>query len=441
MYEQYPRGSAGAGWEDEKAARRRRRLELTRETVRNIMCLGYANNAAEEAEQFVLDLKSVADFRAHLQRTKGHVVEPSAIPSETQREMVEDMGRWGYSIARLIRSAAMPKQHGGDAALEMEVSAELKREAIDAGRDIRGHLVPWAVLARDLTVGTTPAGGFLKGTDHLGGAFIDALRPVSAVIALGATVLQGLRGDVAIPALNAKTTVYWVAENNAPTEGAPTFRQVTLAPKTVAAYIDLSRKLMVQSAPAVDRLLTADLRAQIATAIDAAAIKGGGANEPVGILSTSGIGDFSLASDGAAPTWAMVVGLTEDVEVADAVAAKPGYLTNAKVKSKLGRTVKVASTDSKMIHEGGDVLFGAPFKVSNNVPSNLTKGAGANLSAMIFGSWDQLLVGSWGSGVDILVDPFSLSSTGATRLTAFADVDVALRHVGAFTAAQDIVTT
>ena len=54
--------------------------------------------------------------------------------------------------------------------------------------------------------------------------------------------------------------------------------------------------------------------------------------------------------------------------------------------------------------------------------------------------WSNLLVGQWGS-IDILVEPYSQSTKGATRIVIFANVDVAVRHAESFTAAKDLVTT
>ena len=64
---------------------------------------------------------------------------------------------------------------------------------------------------------------------------------------LGARRMSGLVGDVAIPALDDSTATYWVAES-----GAPTVRQITMSPKSVGAYVDLSRRLMLQSDPSAD---------------------------------------------------------------------------------------------------------------------------------------------------------------------------------------------
>ena len=56
---------------------------------------------------------------------------------------------------------------------------------------------------------------------------------------------------------------------------------------------------------------------------------------------------------------------------------------------------------------------------------------------MLFGDFSQLLVGSWGV-LDLLVDPYSSSETGAVKIVAFQDVDFAVRHAQAFAAIKDI---
>ena len=103
-------------------------------------------------------------------------------------------------------------------------------------------------------------------------------------------------------------------------------------------------------------------------------------------------------------------------------------------------TAKVSGTDSKIILDDKSELFGYKVIATNLVPSNLTKGTGSSLSAMIFGNFNDLVVGEWGS-LDVIFDPYTNSTTGTMRVTAFMDVDVAVRHAESFAAIQDIVTT
>ena len=91
------------------------------------------------------------------------------------------------------------------------------------------------------------------------------------------------------------------------------------------------------------------------------------------------------------------------------------------------------------LRDGMATLNGYKAGVSNNVPSNLTKGSGTNLSAIIFGNWRDLIVGQWG-GIDLQADPYTAGDEGAVIVRVFVDVDVALRHAASFSAMQDSIT-
>ena len=84
-------------------------------------------------------------------------------------------------------------------------------------------------------------------------------------------------------------------------------------------------------------------------------------------------------------------------------------------------------------------LNGYRTVVSNQVPGNLTKGTAADLIAILFGNWADLVMGLWG-GLDILVDPYTGASSGKIRTVAFQSVDFAVRHAESFAAMQDAVT-
>jgi len=245
----------------------------------------------------------------------------------------------------------------------------------------------------------------------------------------------------------ATTTGYWVAENGAPTEAQPTVGQVTLSPKTVAAWCDYSRRLTLQSSIDVEAFVRADLAANLAQMIQIAAINGSGSsNQPTGVLNAAGIGSVAGGTNGLAPDWTHIVGLETLVSVANANLGSLGYLTNAKVRGKLLTTQKFASTNGEPVWgeaqtAGEGRLRGYAAYVTNAVPSDLTKGSSSGIcSAIAFGNWQDLLVGFWG-GLDILVDPYSLSTTGGKRITAFQDCDIAVRRAASFAAMKDALTT
>ena len=400
-------------------------------TVNEILELGASKNKRDLANQAIKDGLSVAQFRGILAFASAD--EPIATPDNLDLNVQE---RQEYSLMRAFRNAAAGREVGG---FEREVSDEIAKRT---GKEARGFYVPSDIFKRDLTVGTNTAGGFLKPTDHLGGEFIDALRPNLVTANLGARMMSGLSGDVAIPALNAKTAVGFVAENAAPAaEGAPTFRQVTMAPKTIAQYVDLSRKLMMQSDPSVEQVIRDDMLRQFAAKIDDVAIEGGGSNEPTGITGTSGIGSVAMGTNGGAITYAKLVDLESEVAIDNALGGRLSFLTNPKVVGKMRQTPRQATgVEGNFILNDSNTLLGYGVASSTLVPSDLTKGTSSGVcSAVIFGNFADLMIGMFG-GLDVLVDPYSGSTTGATRISMFQDVDVAVRHAESFAAILDVTT-
>lgn len=399
---------------------------------------------AEEREQYDKIMQEVDDLTETIRRMEKAAAYDAVLD---QHGRVVSEGRIGmsqqevrqYSLLRAIRAAASGDWRG----------AELEREASQAvaeqlGREPRGFFVPLDFLAaeqRDMIKGTASQGGYLVATELLTQSFIEMLRNRMVVQAAGATVLSGLVGDIAIPKQTGGATAYWVAESGAPTESQQTLAQVAMDPKTVGAYTDISRKLLLQASLDVEAFVRRDLATVLALAIDYAALHGSGTgNEPTGIENTSGIGLVSIGANGGPPTWSHIVQLETEVAQDNADVGALAYITNAKVRGKLKETEKASGTGIFVWGDGPTPLNGYRALVSNQVRSDLTKGTGTNLSAIFFGNWNDLIIGQWGT-LDILVDPYTGGTSGTVRVIAFQDVDVAVRHAESFAAILDADTT
>ena len=353
-----------------------------------------------------------------------------------------------FFIVRAILSLADPHNRAlrEAAAYEFEVSQAYQQAT---GRQPRGGMtiaVPPDVLNRGLST-VDGAGGYTIATNLLAQSFIDLLRNRMVVARAGATMLTGLTGDVVIPRQTATSTAYWVADGMPVTESTQAFDQVPMAPKTVGACSEMTRKLLLQSSIDIEALVRRDLANVLGLAVDLAALHGAGGTEPAGLAGVSGIGSVVGGTNGGAPTWADIVNLESEVAVDSADGPSCAYVLNARTRSKLLRTQKVPTYGDKYIWEpdavnkGDGIVNGYRALVSNQVASNLEKGgSGAALSAIFFGNWADLLIGMWG-GIDILVDPYTHSTSGTVRIVAFQDVDVAVRHPESFAAMQDVITT
>jgi len=333
----------------------------------------------------------------------------------------------GYSVARAIHGVLNNRLDG----LEGEMHAELSK-----GRETRGVQVPVSVLLGERrSLATSGSAGALRETELLSEAFVDRLRPVLAVERLGATVLGGLVGNIDVPRLTASATANWIAEDANATSSDQTFDKISMSPKTIGGQTQFSRRLMIQSDPAIEGIVRNDLSWILAAGLDSAAIQGGGANQPSGILSTAGLQTVALGANGAAPTPDNMADVIALPRIANA-SAPAAFLTNEAV-----RKVAMKSKDLQSRYYGIPMFFqNEPVAFSNQVPSNLTKGTGTDLSAIIYGVWSDLFIAYW-SAVDILVNPYadSVASKGGVLVHAFLDCDIAPRHPESFAAIVDAI--
>lgn len=342
-----------------------------------------------------------------------------------------------FSMVRAIRDMV---DGGKLTGREAEVSQELGRR--NGGTAPKGVFIPTSALGqRTQLVGTANVGGNLVGDDFHPDKFIPPLRNASAIMQMGSTVLSDLVGNAIIPRQDNAAGGEWIAEDAEASETDLNFSQITLTPKTVSGRISWSRQAALQALPSMEQIVRQDLSAQLGLAIDLAAIAGTGSNnQPRGILNTSGIGSVPIGTNGGAPVHTHIVDLESAIADDNADTGNLGYLTNSKVRGKLKKTEKFSGTNGNPVWESGEnPLNGYRAGVSNQVPSNLTKGTGVNLSPIIFGNWSELLIGLWGA-LDLIVDPYTFSSRGRVRISAFLSADIAVRHAESFAAIQDAST-
>jgi len=219
-----------------------------------------------------------------------------------------------------------------------------------------------------------------------------------------------------------------------------------LTPKTVGAFTDFTRRLLLQSSIDVELFVRMDLARVLALEIQNGAFNGAGSsNEPTGLLNIVGLGSVAMGTNGGAPTYDMCVDLETAVANVNADVGNLAYVTNTKVRGKLRKTQEFASTNGKAVWTSGSErgigeVLGYDAYVTNTIPANLVKGtSGAACSAAIFGNWSDFVVGMWG-GVDIMLDPYANATSGGKRIIALQDVDFNVRNVASFATAEDILT-
>ena len=410
-----------------------RGMQNERARVSELLAIGRsyaAHGGIEEAEKVIKDGGSEAQLRAAI------MANMQTKPTVTAGEIgMTDKEQREFSLLRAMSAAATGKWD--KAGLEREVSEELEKRH---GRAAAGFFVPTDLIARAYSKGNAANGGNVIENDFREDMFIELLRNRLAVAQLGATVLDGLVGDITIPKHLTGNTVQWVDENGSASESNATFGQMSLKPKTVTANTELSRKFILQSSLSAEQFARSELLKAMMLGIDLAAINGKGTgNEPTGILNTAGIGAVEIGANGGAPEWKHIVALESAIAAANADIGDLAYITNARVRGLLKTKLKADGVSGYIWQDGATPLNGYRCAVSNQIPSNLTKGTSANkCSPLIFGNWSDLMIAHWGV-LDVIVDPYTKSTAGAVRITTLQDVDIAVRHVESFAAIKDIV--
>jgi HK97 family phage major capsid protein len=420
------------------AAERQQGATAERGRVDTIIAIGEefrAQGVDKLAQAAVRAGTPLDEFRAQAMAHLAKATKPNTDIGLTQKEVQR------FSFVRALNALANPGHRSAQEAAAFEI--EVGRTAAEkSGKASRGIMVPTDVLRRDLLVGTSTAGGHTVATDLRAGDFIELLRNRMVLMGMGTQMLTGLSGNIAIPRATGAGGAFWVAENAAPTESQQAFDQVTMSPKTMGAFTDISRKLLLQSSLDVEAFVRGDLATVLALELQRAGINGSGSGaEPRGILNVVGIGSVAGGTNGAVPSFANSVALETEVAQDNADIGTLGYLTNARVRGRL-KTVEKASSTAQFLWEAGNTpLNGYRAEVTNAVPSNLVKGSsGAVCSAIIFGNFADLIIGMWG-GLDLMVDPYTGGTAGTVRVITLQDVDIAVRRAESFSAMVDALTT
>jgi HK97 family phage major capsid protein len=388
-----------------------------------IVELGAKHSRSDLAQKAISEGRSIEEFRGELLDVIGstRALEEKEI-GMSKKEVKK------FSLMRAIHALANPTDRRAQEAAAFEF--ECSRSAAESyGRTAQGILLPAEVLRnwkRDLNSSDDSA---LFSDDFRGGDFIDALRNASSVMQAGARMLGGLSGDVKIPKKTATASAAFISsEGGASSESEMTVGSVSLTPRTLGCFTDITRQLMIQSSLDVEALVRDDLAQSIALAIDLGALVGSGSSgQPTGIKNTNGINVVDFGTGITVPTWAQVIEMETKVREDNALGLGGSYISNATMYGALKAVEKAANTAQFVVGPDGN-MNGYNTIVSNQV------GAGD----LYFGDFSQLLIGMFG-GLDIVVDPHTQATSGTVRVVALQSVDVAVRHATAFVLGQDVV--
>lgn len=370
---------------------------------------------------------------------------PSWNPSERHEQHSNPNLNIAGAVKAIANRQSLPKD------ME-ELNAEGMAEARSMGVNVENNANSFFIPARALektkvfnTVSTESNSGGKAVPSNFGG-YIDALRNATVLGQLGATILPSVQGRLAFAAEGTTAGAAWLSESGEIPKSDPTIADKILDAKRLGVYVEVTNKLLSQTDEVFHQLLMQQLINAAAEKIDHAGLWGGETNGPVGIgsdpsvpvLFAGGAVDASTNADGAPLNRGDLINMIKTLSINNGMNGNVGFATNAAVRAALQETPIISGSD-QFIWDPNQLnsLMGYNSGVTNLVPSNITKGDSTALSALIFGNFSDLYVGMWG-GIQVIIDPYTLSRTGKTAMIINHYVDVMVRRSNSFVVIKDI---
>lgn len=241
---------------------------------------------------------------------------------------------------------------------------------------------------------------------------IEPLRAKNVLVQAGAKFYTGLTNNAQIPVMTG-SNVNWAGENVAATDGNVAFKNVTLTPKRLTAYVDISKMLLAQDSVGVENAIRQDLINAINSKLEST-ILGKGAKS-----ATTPAGIFNGKTPTKVTDFEGLVGLEAAVEEAN-VLGSISYIASPSARASFRNMMKGSRGTAQLAYVDG-TLDGTPVYSTSNVEAK----------TFVVGDFSNLAIGSWG-GLDIVVDNYTQAVNGMIRLVVNAYFDAALIRPEAF---------
>ena len=322
---------------------------------------------------------------------------------ETNKRNMEN-----FSLLKAINDIANNRQLD-------ERSQEVVNEGISemrkSGLSYSGQIVLPVIEARaDVQATVEGAGQEVVAEDKLN--ILEPLRASLVMTQAGATYMTGLVGNVSIPVYSG-SNVGWAGEIEAAKDGAGTFSEVTLSPKRITAFLDVSKQFLLQDSASAEALLRADIVRAIANKLEATILgdKDGSATQPKGLFyDVADYYDISYESIVELVAYLEQQNVTGDIK----------FILSPLMKALL-KTTKKDEGSGLFVMEDGEI---------DGLPVLSTSAC----MGLAIGNWADYVIAQWG-GIDLTIDPYSQATNGKVRLVVNAYFDAKPRREEAFLAA------
>lgn len=410
-----------------------RGTEAEQQRTADLLELGEQYSAQQLAADAIRNGTSVDEFTRSL---LDHVSNNDADSRGGNQPLDDNPGQIGmsdaevrrFSFLRCVNAMLNPSDRVAQEAAAFEFEASRAAEQ-SMGRTAQGLMVPVDVLTRALNTSTDGlaagnTGGYFVDTTLMTMSFIELLRNRSVFLQM-ATPMGGLIGNLDIPGQASGGNTFWVGEDEDVGEGGYESRLVSMSPKTIGVFGEVTRRMAMQSSLDVEARFRASLARDLGLGIDYAGFYGtGGPNMPLGINNQPGINAVVFA--GQQPTYLELVEMETEVSADNADVDSMAYVGDSRFRGHCKSTQKFAGTNGSPIWEAGNTVNGTNAEITNQITTG----------DVFYGNFADANVGMWGA-LDILVDPYTKGRSGTRRVILHQDVDISVNNVESFCVGRD----
>ena len=249
--------------------------------------------------------------------------------------------------------------------------------------------------------------------------FTEILEPLyanSILTKLGIQTRRGQVNDVHVPKMS-KGTVGFLGEIEPAQATGFEFNYITLRPKRIAAYYDISEQALIQDAIGTFNACQANLVRKVEEYIEQEIFSDTASSDvrPAGIF--NGVETKTITN------YKDLCNFEADVEEKNVV-GNMKYALSPRAKAYF-RQLHKANNNTGMVFEFGE-MDGIPAEISSAVPQY----------KFVYGNWNNLLFCSWNDGVMKISDAATGLITGEVRVYLAAYIDWAVLRPEAFAFGQ-----
>ena len=371
--------------------------------------------------QYATDMKALDDRIKEIEK----MLAPNTV-SIPGAEDYKDKFSWGRAFYGVVTN------DWDKAPFEKEIFGETRKAALEAG--------------------TGSIGGFIVPVQY-SSELIMMLESVEILSQMGVSKLTNLSaGVLEMPKQTGGATAYWVGENQDITESMLAFGTMTMSPKSVAALVKTSARLLSLSNPSIDMIIKRDIALRLALKISLAGFRGTGTStQPRGVCNTPGINTVyagGVGNDGGNVNFDVLQDMEYALEEDNALFGNLAYaahpcvrrnLMRLKIQEFTGQTTNMGYIVSPMTPTKLKEWLGYDLKTSTQLPTNLTYNSGTALTEIYFGNWQEFIMAMWG-GVQIMASQETSDAfqKNQTWIRIIQDVDMGIRHADSFCICADV---